>query len=74
MRKPLNKGGKGDEFLPLETLEDFANLDALTPQPVRSASVIPFVLAGFVLSNRAIGRVTGAIFLVAYLAFVWLVF
>lgn len=49
MRKPLNKGGKGDEFLPLETLEDFANLDALTPQPVRSASVIPFVLAGFVL-------------------------
>jgi cation:H+ antiporter len=32
------------------------------------------VLAAFVLSNRAIGRLTGAIFLVAYLAFVWLVF
>ena len=26
------------------------------------------------LSNRAIGRVTGAVFLLAYLAFVWLVF
>ena len=32
------------------------------------------VLAAFVLSNRAVGRVTGAIFLLAYLPFVWLVF
>jgi spore germination cell wall hydrolase CwlJ-like protein len=33
----------------METLEDFASMDALTPQSVRSASVIPFVIAGFTL-------------------------
>ena len=42
--------------------------------PVLSFLGAALVLAAFVLANRAIGRVTGAIFLLAYLAFVWLVF